>query len=57
MMKVLLGRYIIELLLYHERRSKIRFECIHTGGDSVFKCSGKDGLLRYLTQLLPEPEF
>lgn len=56
MMKVLLGRYITEFLLYHEWRSKVHFGYIHTDGDALL-CSGKDGLLRFLTQLLHGPEF
>lgn len=48
-MRVLLGRYITEFLLYHEWRSKVRFGHIHTDGDSLFKCSGKDGFLRFLS--------
>lgn len=36
-MRVLLGRYITEFLLYREWRSKVRFGYIHTDGDSLFK--------------------
>lgn len=41
MMKVFLGRCIIELLLYCERKSKIHYGCILTDENSILKFSGK----------------